>query len=85
MQLCGDAGRNGWSQARTTKDQLLAFITEHFGSQMASKLVIIFDWSTKEKDLEKFRTELGQLLANHDMMMEIAFDLYDCNRDNEIS
>lgn len=75
----------GWSQARFTKEQLKTFLTKNFGSQMAEKLVIIFDWSTKEKDLEKFRTEVGMLLENHEMMMEVAFDLYDCNRDNEIS
>jgi Ca2+-binding EF-hand superfamily protein len=85
IKLCGDADRTGWSQARFTKDNLLTFLTKHFGSQMAAKLVMIFDWSTKEKDLAKFREELGMLLENHEMMMEIAFDLYDCNRDGEVS
>ena len=45
----------------------------------------MFDWTTKEKDWTKFLLELGYFLENYDMISELAFDIYDCNKDHEVS
>lgn len=54
------------------------------GIQFAEKLYIIFEW-TQPMEWERYQESVIKLIENYELLIEIAFDMFDCNNDGKIS
>jgi len=67
-----------------TKGRFKAYLAIRYGNNTAEKIQSIFEFN-KTLSFEEYRQNLLKLLSQRNLLLQLAFDVFDTNGDNRIS
>lgn len=75
----------GGEREKLTKAKLKHFLAQKYGSILAEKLQAVHDFNSGPLDFKMWKDQIEQLIKERNLVLQIAFDIFDTNNDEKIS